>query len=112
METIQFILEKNMAIKLNKFLSLNKINSSKIIFIQDKNVPNKIVNKIIRTFKKRDIKLIKINFSEKNKTIKTVLKINDLLSKNNFSRKDCLVAIGGGICGDVWDLLQVFLRGV
>ena len=39
-------IEKNIAIKLNKFLSLNKINSSKIIFIQDKNVPNKIVNKI------------------------------------------------------------------
>ena len=66
---------------------MNKINSSKIIFIQDKNVPNKFVNKIVQTFKKRDVKLIKINFSEKSKSIKTVLKINDLLSKNNFSRK-------------------------
>ena len=92
---------------------MNKINSSKIIFIQDKNVPNKFVNKIVQTFKKRDVKLIKINFSEKSKSIKTVLKINDLLSKNNFSRKDCLVAIGGGICGDVCGFAaSIFKRGL
>ena len=104
---------KNIAIKLNKFLSLNKIKSNKIVFVQDKNVPNKIVNKIIQTFKTRDVKLIKINFSEKSKTIKTVLKINNLLSKNNFSRKDCLVAIGGGICGDVCGFAaSIFKRGL
>ena len=34
--------------------------------------------------------------NEKNKNIKNIDKILDILLKNNFSRNDCLISVGGG----------------
>jgi 3-dehydroquinate synthase/shikimate kinase/3-dehydroquinate synthase len=51
--------------------------------------------------------------SEKNKNQKNVNIILDILLNNNFSRSDCLIAIGGGITGDISAFAaSLFKRGL
>ena len=50
---------------------------------------------------------------EKIKENSYLIKITNLLSKNNFSRNDCIVALGGGVVGDlVGFVASTFLRGI
>ena len=51
-------------------------------------------------------------FNEKNKNMKTIEKIINLLQRNNFSRNDCLISIGGGIAGDVCGFASVYTKEV
>ena len=52
-------------------------------------------------------------FNEKNKNMKTIEKIINLLQRNNFSRNDCLISIGGGIAGDICGFASsIYKRGL
>ena len=54
-----------------------------------------------------------IDINEKNKNQKTINKILEILLNKNFSRQDCLIAIGGGITGDVSGFAaSLFKRGL
>ena len=82
------------------------------LLVIDKNVPKKMVHKInSKIFKKKIIHYF--DASEKNKNQKNVNIILDILLKNNFSRSDCLIAIGGGITGDISAFAaSLFKRGL
>ena len=50
---------------------------------------------------------------EKSKNIKNIIHINDKLSKNNFSRDDLIVSLGGGVVGDLSGFAaSIFKRGI
>ncbi|MDD5770192.1 MAG: 3-dehydroquinate synthase [Candidatus Gracilibacteria bacterium] len=50
---------------------------------------------------------------EKNKNLKSVLKIIDELMEKNFTRKDLVVSIGGGVTGDITAFASsLFKRGI
>ncbi|MDR0974935.1 MAG: 3-dehydroquinate synthase [Ruminococcus sp.] len=50
---------------------------------------------------------------EASKTLETVSRIYGFLSENQFSRKDCIVALGGGVVGDITGFAAAtYLRGV
>ena len=67
-----------------------------------------IEKSILKNLKKYELLYYNFNASEKTKSIKTVnFLLNKLLSKN-FNRSDLIIGIGGGITGDLVDLLQVF----
>ena len=82
------------------------------LLVIDKNVPKKMVHKInSKIFKKKIIHYF--DASEKNKDQKNVNTILDILLNNNFSRSDCLIAIGGGITGDISAFAaSLFKRGL
>jgi 3-dehydroquinate synthase/shikimate kinase/3-dehydroquinate synthase len=82
------------------------------LLVIDKNVPKKMVHKInSKIFKKKIIHYF--DASEKNKDQKNVNLILDILLNNNFSRSDCLIAIGGGITGDISAFAaSLFKRGL
>lgn len=92
---------------------LNKAEG-KVLFICDKNV--------VKLHKQKIYSLIgsRINFyqyifrsTEENKTLESVNSIYDYLQQNNFSRKDKIVAIGGGIVGDVTGFVAAtYMRGL
>lgn len=73
----------------------------KVCVISDKNLPSSIFFKLIKSIKKFNPKVYKINVSEKNKNLNTASKIIQELLKNNFNRSDCVIALGGGIVGDL-----------
>jgi len=104
---------KNITNNISKIFKAEKINFNKCLIIVDKKVPKSSIYKIIRKIKSKLKKIIFFNSSEKNKNINSVNKILDLLFKENFSRDDCIISIGGGITGDVVGFAaSIFKRGI
>ena len=71
------------------------------LIVIDKNVPKKMLSKIKKLMHTKKNIIHYFVASEKNKNQTNVNIILDILLNNNFSRSDCLIAIGGGITGDI-----------
>ena len=107
------IIGKNLCSKINKIILNERINSQKFLLIYDSKVPAHMIKSIINRFNKNRIEKKKIVFNEKSKNLKTVSSIVKILEKNNFSRNDSLISVGGGICGDVCGFASsIFKRGL
>ena len=103
----------NILNNLNKFLRESSINFNQCLVVADKNVPRKLIKKIIGSLPKNSTIIQYFNASEKNKNQKSVHKIISLLLKKNFNRNDCLISIGGGITGDVCGFAaSIYKRGL
>ena len=99
--------------KISKIMDENSIKFEKCLLIKDKNVPKKFVNEIVKSFKGKKIFFHNISANEKNKNQKTVNLILNVLLKENFSRDDCLISVGGGITGDISGFAaSMFKRGL
>ena len=89
------------------------INFNQCLVIADKNVPKKLIYKVLNSLPKKKISLHYFNSSEKNKSQKSVDNILSILLSKNFNRNDCLISIGGGITGDVSGFAaSLFKRGL
>ena len=107
------IIGKNICSKINQMILNEKIYSQKFLLVYDSKVPIKMIKSIINRFNKKKVEKKKIIFSEKSKNFKTVSSIVKILEKKNFSRNDCLISVGGGICGDVCGFASsIFKRGL
>ena len=86
---------------------------SRYLFVIDENVPKPIIKTIHKSIKKSKKKIHFFKATEKNKSQKSVNGILKILLDENYSREDCLVAIGGGITGDVTAFAaSTFKRGI
>jgi len=104
---------KNILDKLQIILKKNLINFNQCLVIADKNVPKKLLKKVLNSFPKQKIFLHYFNASEKNKNQKSINNILSILLKKNFNRNDCIISIGGGITGDVSGFAaSIFKRGL
>jgi len=107
------VIGKNLCTKINKIILNERIYSQKFLLVYDSKVPTQMIKSIISRFNKNGIKKKKIVFNEKSKNLKTVSSIVKTLEKNNFSRNDSLISVGGGICGDVCGFASsIFKRGL
>ena len=101
---------------ISNFSSLVKncnLKISKYLLVVDKNVPKKMVKKLYKSIGNKEKLLLFFEAKEKNKVQKSVDLILNILLKKNYSRDDCLVAVGGGITGDVTALAaSLFKRGI
>ena len=84
-----------------------------IAFIIDSNVPNKFKNKLKNKLKNYNLLFLSFTANERNKSVNLVnYYLNKLLSKN-FNRSDLIIAVGGGITGDVVGFVSsIFKRGI
>ena len=107
------IIGRNLCSKINKIILNERIYSQKFLLVYDSKIPTQMVKSIIGKFNKKRIEKKKIVFNEKSKNLKTVNSILKILEKKNFSRNDCLISVGGGICGDVCGFASsIFKRGL
>ncbi len=99
--------------KFNNILKRENINFNKCLIIIDKNVPRIFINRI-KSKINSDKKLIYLfSASEKNKNLSHVNSIIEILLKNNFTRNDAIICLGGGITGDVSGFsASIFKRGL
>ncbi len=107
-------LGKNIIEKLPALLLSEKLNG-RLFFVIDKNVNKFYSDKLINIFTKANFNYNKIiiNSSEKNKSYETLQKIHKALIKYNYGRDSLVVAIGGGIIGDVTGFAaSTYMRGV
>jgi len=99
--------------KLLKILNDNSIKFNKCLLVIDKKIPKFLINKIIKSLNNKKKIITFFNANEKNKNQLSVNKILKILLKNNFTRHDCLISIGGGITGDVSGFAaSIFKRGI
>ena len=107
------IIGKNLCSKINRIILNERIYSQKFLLIYDSKVPSKMIKSILSRLNKKRIEKKKIIFNEKSKNLKTVSSIVKILEEKNFSRNDCLISVGGGICGDVSGFASsIFKRGL
>tara|TARA_B100000963_G_scaffold174129_1_gene151464 strand:+ start:3918 stop:5021 length:1104 start_codon:yes stop_codon:yes gene_type:complete len=106
------IIGENILYRLSNVFKRNGINFDKCFILIDKKIGKKKIEVILKSIKQSKI-IYLFNSSEKNKNIKTIIKILNLLQKNNFNRSDCLITIGGGIIGDIGGFAaSLFKRGL
>ena len=99
--------------KLKTILKENFINFNQCLIIADKNVPKKLIDKVLKSLPKKKISFYYFNSSEKNKNQKSIDNILSILLNKNFNRNDCLISVGGGITGDVSGFAaSIFKRGL
>ena len=107
------LIGQNLISKIDTILKVNSINFKKCLFVIDKNVPKKQISILRKVLKKKGKFFLFINANERNKSQKTVDYILEILLKNNFTRQDCLIAVGGGITGDIVGFVaSLFKRGM
>ena len=107
------IIGNNILDKLQKLLKENLINFNQCLIVSDKNIPKRLINKILNSLPKKKTTIHYFNASEKNKNLKNIDKILSILLKKNFNRNDCLISVWGGITGDVSGFAaSIFKRGL
>ena len=112
-KSYSIIIGRNLLNKLNIILKKNKLIFNKCLIVIDSNIPNKHLSKINLSRSKKNIFIKKFKANEINKKFSTVDNLLNLLFKNNFNRNDCVIAIGGGITGDIVGFVSsIYKRGL
>lgn len=87
----------------------------KIAIVTDDRVNNLYGERFLADFQRHEIKAQLFSFpeGERSKTIETVVNLARLLVRAGFDRKDLIVALGGGVVGDIAGFLaSIYLRGI
>ena len=89
-------------------------NVKKILLISTRKIP--LIYKLIvkKSFSKSlSFTILNINDGEKSKNFNNTIKITNYLSKNNFTRDDLIISLGGGVVGDLSGFASsIFKRGI
>src|SRR6056300_677412 len=106
------IIAKNAVNKKNLLAHLKDKN--KVLIITDSGIPKKYVKELKLVLKsKKNIYLHIIDEGEKSKSFNTYKNILEKLADLKFDRSDCLIALGGGVVGDMTGFCAAtYLRGI
>ena len=108
----RIVIGKKAITKKNLFPLLKGHN--KTLIISDNGVPSKIVKEVTAVCKS-STKLFKIilKHGEKAKSVHNFKNILNFLAVNNFDRTDLILAVGGGVVGDISGYVaSSYLRGI
>lgn len=99
--------------KLKLYLPKNLSSNINICIITDTNVGSLYLKNLCENLPYFNIFIYKINPGENSKNIYTYIDINRYLISNAFSRKDLLIALGGGVVGDITGFVSAtYMRGI
>ena len=112
-QNYSIIIGSNLVSNILKLSKESSLKFKKSLIIVDSNISKRVVSKIKKSLNKKNDIIHFFKSNEINKNISNVNKILNILLKNNFSRDDCLISIGGGITGDVSGFAaSLFKRGL
>lgn len=88
---------------LKDFLPRAVKNNTKIMIITDNGIPKEIIESVSKILEKdpKIIKIHKVAQGEGSKSFAQLEKIHNKLAKLRFDRSDCIIALGGGVVGDL-----------
>jgi len=87
--------------------------AKKFLLITDKNIPKSYVRSILSSIKSKNKYLFTLSAGEKSKNMNFTNAIIKKLFKYNFNRDDCVIALGGGVIGDLSGFASsIYKRGV
>ncbi len=100
-------LERGALKKAGEYFNLNR----KVFVVTDTGVPFQYAETVASCCKEAVI--VKFEQGEKSKNIDTYKYLLECMVNNNFTRTDCVVAVGGGVVGDLSGFVaSSFMRGV
>ncbi len=88
---------------------------SKILIVTDSNVQKLYLDKVNRSLQSSGFTTFKFVFSagEKSKNTDTYLSVVECLTENSFTRQDAVLALGGGVVGDLAGFAAAtYMRGI
>ena len=87
--------------------------NNKVLIITDSGVPKKHIRKIKDIITCKKVNVLTLNQGEKSKSLASFQKIMNMLFTMNFDRSDSLIALGGGVVGDITGFCAAtYLRGI
>jgi 3-dehydroquinate synthase len=113
-DSYEVLLEKDCLKKLPAFLKKEAIGK-KYAIICDTKTKNLFGNSLLKYLKKNKVECSIFAFTpgEKSKTLETISKLAESIVNSGFSRKDAILALGGGVVGDTAGFLaSILFRGI
>lgn len=113
-KTYDVIIKKG-ALDLVGALTKDIVAQGKVCIISDSNVAPIYMQRVMESFLKEGIETISYVFpaGEKSKNAETFIDILNFLAQSGISRKDTLVALGGGVTGDMTGFCAAtYMRGI
>jgi 3-dehydroquinate synthase len=89
--------------------------ASSVLVVTDETVQDLYLGKVCASLNKSGFKSVSFAFpaGEKSKTAKTYLQIIDALAWSHFTREDLVLALGGGVVGDIAGFAAAtYMRGI
>lgn len=103
----EIVIENNCLKKAGEYLNLNR----KVLIVTDTGVPQDYAKTVASFCKEPIIKTVPQG--EGSKSLKVFEELQVSLMENNFSRCDCVVAVGGGVVGDLSGFAAAcYMRGI
>ncbi len=101
------VIERGSLNNLSQYCKTDK----KALIVTDSGVPSEYAEAVSRQFKNSFVKVIPQG--EKSKSFETYRELLNVLCENEFSRADCVVAVGGGVVGDLSGFTAAtYMRGI
>ncbi len=106
----KYILKNDLILNFSSYMA-NLYGDEKVLYIVDENVYN--LYKSIFDVESSNVFLYVVNSGEESKNLDVVLSIYDFLVENNFNRYSYIVAVGGGVVGDLSGYVaSTYMRGI
>ena len=103
----EIVLERGALNKIEELLNLNR----KVLIVTDDGVPKEYSQKVANASKTPVI--LTVPQGEKSKQMDTLNLLLKAMVENDFTRSDCVVAVGGGVVGDMAGFAAaIFMRGI
>ena len=101
-------IEKDIIHKINNYIDTN---NRKVLIVSDSNIPKEYID-IVKS-QINDSYVFIFEAGEKSKSIETYLSIEKYLLEQNITRHDAIIALGGGVTGDLSGFASsTYMRGI
>ncbi len=110
----EIFIERGIIENCGKYVS-NCVKSEKFAVITDDIVDSLYSDKVMKSLSDYGLTVVKFVFEhgEQSKCSDTLNRIYEFLCENNITRSDCIIALGGGVTGDMAGYASgTFLRGI
>lgn len=106
-QSYNIILERGVLNCASSYLRLDR----RVLIVTDSGVPREY-SEAIRA-QSKDAIIYTIKEGEESKNINNYMELLRALASNKFTRTDCVVAVGGGVCGDLAGFVaSTYMRGI
>lgn len=108
------LIQRGILSECGKIIS-NAVSSKKFAVITDDVVDSLYSNTVVKSLEENGFEVVKFVFEhgEESKCSDTLNQIYTFLCENNITRSDCIIALGGGVTGDMAGYASgTFLRGL
>ncbi len=106
-QSYNIILERGALNCASDYLRLDR----RVLIVTDSGVPKEYSEKV--KAQSKDAIIYTIEQGEESKNINNYMELLRVLTSNKFTRIDCVVAVGGGVCGDLAGFVaSTYMRGI